>query len=161
MGKENNKSQTVQHTRSLAQPIADELGLILWDVRFEKEGADWFLRIIIDSKEGEGVSFDQCEALSRRLDPLLDEEDFIPQSYYLEVSSPGLMRPLRRPEHFTATIGMEVEVKPYQPRNGQRQLVALLEDYQDGVMTLKQDQEQFSLPVKDCAWVKRHDDLEF
>lgn len=161
MGKENNKSQTVQHTRSLAQPIADELGLILWDVRFEKEGADWFLRIIIDSKEGEGVSFDQCEALSRRLDPLLDEEDFIPQSYYLEVSSPGLMRPLRRPEHFTATIGMEVEVKLYQPRNGQRQLVALLEDYQDGVMTLKQDQEQFSLPVKDCTWVKRHDDLEF
>ena len=161
MGKENNKSQTVQHTRSLAQPIADELGLILWDVRFEKEGADWFLRIIIDSKEGEGVSFDQCEALSRRLDPLLDEEYFNPQSYYLEVSSPGLMRPLRRPEHFTATIGMEVEVKLYQPRNGQRQLVALLEDYQDGVMTLKQDQEQFSLPVKDCAWVKRHDDLEF
>ena len=161
MGKENNKSQTVQHTRSLAQPIADELGLILWDDRNKKEGADWFLRIIIDSKEGEGVSFDQCEALSRRLDPLLDEEDFIPQSYYLEVSSPGLMRPLRRPEHFTATIGMEVEVKLYQPRNGQRQLVALLEDYQDGVMTLKQDQEQFSLPVKDCAWVKRHDDLEF
>lgn len=161
MGKESNKSQTVQRTQALAQPIADELGLILWDVRFEKEGADWFLRIIIDSKEPGGVSFDQCEALSRRLDPLLDEEDFIEQSYYLEVSSPGLMRPLRRPEHFTATIGMEVEMKLYQPRNGQRQFTALLKDYQDGVMTLEQEEEQFMLPVKDCAWVKRYDDLEF
>lgn len=160
MGKEGNKSQTVARTIALAQPIAQELGLILWDVRFEKEGADWFLRIIIDSQEG-GVSFDQCEAVSRRLDPLLDEEDFISQSYYLEVSSPGLMRPLRRPEHFTATIGMEVEAKLYQPRNGQRQIIALLEDYQDGVMTLKQQEEIFSLPVKDCAWVKRHDDIEF
>lgn len=161
MGKESNKSQTVQRTQALAQPITDELGLILWDVRFEKEGADWFLRIIIDSKESGGVSFDQCEALSRRLDPLLDEEDFIEQSYYLEVSSPGLMRPLRRPEHFTATIGMEVEMKLYQPRNGQRQFTALLKDYQDGVMTLEQEGEQFTLPVKDCAWVKRYDDLEF
>ena len=130
-------------------------------MRFEKEGADWFLRIIIDSKEDGGVSFDQCEALSRRLDPLLDQEDFIAQSYYLEVSSPGLMRPLRRPEHFTATIGMEIEAKLYQPRNGQRQLIALLTDYQDGVMTLTQEEESFSLPVKDCAWVKRHDDIEF
>ena len=148
-----------RRTEELLAPITQAGGYEVVDVEYVREGGNRYLRAYVD-KPG-GITVDDCEAVSRLLSDRLDEEDFIAQSYYLEVSSPGLMRPLRRPEHFTATIGMEIEAKLYQPRNGQRQLIALLTDYQDGVMTLTQEEESFSLPVKDCAWVKRHDDIEF
>ena len=100
------KSSIIETVWKLAEPIAEELGLKLWDVRFEKEGASYFLRIIID-KEG-GVDINACEAMSRRLDPLLDEADPIPQSYYLEVWSAGMDRALERDFHFTETLGQKV-----------------------------------------------------
>ena len=83
----------------MAGPVAEEFGLMLWDVRFVKEGASWILRIIID-KESEPVSINDCVDLSRRMSTLLDEADPIPQSYCLEVTSPGANRELTRPEHF-------------------------------------------------------------
>ena len=82
----------------LAQPIADQMNLSIWDVRYEKEGSGWFLRFFID-KEG-GVTIDDCENFSRAVDPVLDKEDPIDQSYCLEVSSPGVERELKKPEHF-------------------------------------------------------------
>ena len=94
------KGSTVSAVYSLVKPVADELGFTLWDVRFEKEGGSWFLRIILD-KPG-GVDMDDCAEMSRRVDPILDEADPIEQSYYLEVASAGLGRELRTPEHFEA-----------------------------------------------------------
>ena len=107
------KSSIIETVWKLAEPIAEELGLKLWDVRFEKEGASYFLRIIID-KEG-GVDINACEAMSRRLDPLLDEADPIPQSYYLEVWSAGMDRTLERDFHFTETLGQKVTIGLFEP----------------------------------------------
>ena len=89
------KGGVAQRVWDMALPLAQELGLSLWDVQFVKEGADWFLRIFID-KEG-GVSIDDCVDMTHAIDPVLDREDPIPQEYLLEVSSPGLERKLTRP----------------------------------------------------------------
>lgn len=102
--------------RALAEPLAQRLGLRIWDVRFVKEGADWYLRVFID-REG-GVSIDDCVDLSRLLSPALDEADPIDCSYCLEVSSPGVERELTRPEHFEAYTGRPVTVRLIRPRDG-------------------------------------------
>ena len=86
------------HVRELVAPTADELGLKLWDVEYVKEGADYVLRITIDSDEG--ITIDDCERFHRAIDPVIDEDDPIENSYKLEVSSPGVERVLTRPEHF-------------------------------------------------------------
>ncbi len=93
----------------IAKPIADELGVEIWDIRFLKEGTDWFLRIFIDKPEG--ISINDCENMSRAIDAPLDELDPIEQSYCLEVSSPSLERELTRPEHFERYSGSPVKVK--------------------------------------------------
>lgn len=115
---------TVAVCARLAQPVAEELGLVLWDVRFVKEGAAWYLRYIIDKEEG--VSIDDCVEMSRRLNPILDEADPIPQAYCMEVSSPGLNRELVKPAHFAAFEGWPVTVKLYQPVDGSRELTGRL-----------------------------------
>ena len=97
------KTNTVEVVTALAKPVVEQMGLQLWDVRFEKEGASWYLRIFID-KEG-GVTIDDCENLSRAMDQILDDADPISQSYYLEVSSPGIGRDLVRPWHFQRYLG--------------------------------------------------------
>ena len=106
----------VQKAWVLAEPYARQLGLTLWDVLFVKEGASWYLRYIID-KEG-GVTIDDCEALSRAVNDPLDEADFIREAYYLEVSSPGLCRELKRPEHFAAMNGRPVQILLDSPEGG-------------------------------------------
>ena len=90
---------------AIVRPVVEGMGLRLWDVRFEKEGPDWFLRVLIDRDTP--LDTDTCEAVSRAIDPLLDEADPIDQSYYLEVGSPGLGRKLTRPEHFAALAGQK------------------------------------------------------
>ena len=104
---------TVAAVTAIAQPIAERLGLRLWDVRFVKEGADWFLRVFID-KDG-GVGIDDCVAMSHALDKPLDEADPIEQSYCLEVSSPGTDRELTRPAHFEACLGERVRARLIRP----------------------------------------------
>ena len=149
---------TVEAVRKLAGPIAAGLGLSLWDVRFLKEGADWFLRIFID-KPG-GISIEDCEAMSRAVDGPLDELDPIEQSYCLEVSSPGLNRELTRGEHFAAFLGAAVRVRLIRPmEDGRRSLSGALEDYRDGVITVHPEQgESVSLNVKETASVRLADD---
>ena len=116
---------TVNTVWQLAEPYAKELGLELWDVRFEKEGADWFLRIFID-KEG-GVSIDDCVDMSHAIDKPLDEADPIEQSYCLEVCSPGVERELKRDEHFLKFIGSPVMVKLIRPLENKREYNGILE----------------------------------
>ena len=104
--------------RQLCEPVAEELGLWIWDVEFLKEGARKVLRITIDSEEG--VNIDDCEKMHRAIDPLLDEADPIEEQYYLEVSSPGLERELKNEDHIYACEGWDVEVRLYAPLNGSK-----------------------------------------
>ncbi len=129
MAKQKQKN-TVEIVTEICTPVAQRLGFSIWDVRFEKEGASWFLRVFID-KEG-GVTIDDCEAMSVAIDPLLDEADPISQSYYLEVSSPGLDRELCRPWHFQQYIGSVVDVRTIRPVDGVRDFTGKLLGYEDG-----------------------------
>lgn len=155
------KGSTASVVYDLAKPIAEELGLTLWDVRFEKEGSSWFLRVILD-KPGGNVDMDDCEAVSRRLDPVLDEADPIEQSYYLEVGSAGLGRELRDPAHFEACLGMEVRARLIRAdETGRRDVEGTLVSYEDGAVTIKQaDGKENRLTVKGCSFVKLNDDSE-
>ena len=113
-----------QRVEALALPIAQSLGFSLWDVEFKKEGSAHILRILID-KEG-GVSLDDCADFSHAIDPVLDKEDPVPTQYYLEVSSAGLTRQLRREEHFAKCIGRDVDVKLYKQQNGKKLITGAL-----------------------------------
>ena len=103
---------------ALAQPLADELGYVLWDVEYVREGADYYLRITIDSEAG--ITIDDCERFSRAIDPVLDREDPIPDSYHLEVSSPGIEREIKTPAHVQACLGLAVEARLFAPLQGSR-----------------------------------------
>ena len=110
--------------REIITPTADELGYYLWDVEYVKEGADFILRVTID--QDEGITIDDCERMTRAIDPILDEHDPIPDSYLLEVSSPGIERELTRDDHFDLCIGERVEVRLFAPVDGSRVWVGIL-----------------------------------
>ena len=118
----------------IAEPVAACMGLEIWDVRYEKEGGSWYLRIFID-KPG-GVNIDDCEQFSRTVDPLIDEADPIDGSYYFEVSSPGIERELLRPEHFLRYIGQKVTVRLIRPIEGRRDYLGTLKAFESGMLTL-------------------------
>ncbi len=113
-----------ERVRTIIQPTADELGYYLWDVEYVKEGADYILRVTID--QDNGITIDDCEAMTRAIDPILDEHDPIEDSYLLEVSSPGIERELSRDEHFDLCVGEKVEVRLYAPVDGSRTWVGIL-----------------------------------
>lgn len=119
---------------ALAQPVVEQHGCSLWDVEYVREGGQWFLRLYLD-KDG-GVDIDDCEAISRALDPLLDEADPIPESYCFEVSSAGLERPLKRPSDFARFMGHPVTLRLYQPVGGRKELLGDLAGYDDGRITV-------------------------
>ena len=153
------KGNVADRVREMAEPLAKELGLLLWDVQFVKEGADWFLRIFID-KEG-GVGIDDCVDMTHAINPILDREDPIPQEYLLEVSSPGLNRKLSRPEHFRAYLGEPVRVKLIRPmENGARGLEGELLRIEDsGEFEVQLDGEtSVTLEKKECASVNLIDE---
>lgn len=149
-------NRTADRVWALAEPVAASLGLSLWDVRFVKEGASWYLRIFVDKPEG--VFIDDCVDLSHAMDPILDEEDFISQSYYLEVSSPGLGRELTRPEHFTALKGREIRVRLVRPVDGKRDFTGILESFDGASVTLMDGGAPFTFLKNDAAYIKLNDD---
>lgn len=147
---------TVKTVWEIVEPLANELGLKIWDIRFLKEGASWYLRVFID-KDG-GVSIDDCVNLSHAIDKPLDEADPIEQAYYLEVSSPGVERDLVRDEHFTANIGEKIKVKMIRPVLGKREFSGILSDYTDGNITIMcEDETSFTFTKKEASWVKLDD----
>ena len=137
---------------ALALPVVEEAGCSLWDVEYVKEAGTWFLRVYID-KEG-GVSIDDCEAVSRPLSDLLDQADPIQGSYTFEVSSAGADRALKKPEHFAAFQGAEVEVKLYRPREGRKEFVGLLKGFEDGNVTLDADGSETVFTKQEIALVR-------
>ena len=147
---------TVSAVWEIAQPIAESLGLELWDVRFEKEGADWFLRVFID--RAGGTPMDACVDMSHALDKPLDEADPIEQSYCLEVCSPGLERSLKRDSHFEKSIGKPVQVKLIRPLDGTREFKGRLESYDNGIFELlTEDGTKLAINKKETSYVKLDD----
>lgn len=145
-------AKVTELVRVLAQPIAAETGCGIWDVEYVREAGTWFLRVYLD-KEG-GVTIDDCEAVSRPLSDALDEADPIEGSYTLEVSSAGIDRVLRHPEHFTAFLGSEVEVRLYRPMEGRKDHVGLLRGYDNGDVTVELPRGAVTFPKKDVAQVR-------
>ena len=145
------KKNIASTVRELITPIADELGYMLWDVEYVKEGADMILRITIDKEEG--IDIEDCEKMSRAIDPVIDEADPIETSYRMEVSSPGVERILSRPEHFEKCIGEKVEIKLYAPRNGQKQFIGILSAADSGSITIDLNGENVVLEKSAVAKV--------
>jgi len=123
-------SRITDEVWKIAEPVAINHGCEIWDVEYVKEAGEWYLRVFIDSESG--VNIDQCEAVSRELDPILDEKDLISDSYIFEVSSAGLERTLKRPSDFERYIGALVEVKLYKAKNGRKEYVGRLSAYYKG-----------------------------
>lgn len=145
-------NKTAELVYGLAKPIADELGLNIWDVRFEKEGSMWILLVVID-KEG-GISLDDCEAMSRPLDAKLDEVDPIEQSYCLEVSSAGIERELTKDWHFDACKGQEIVVRLIRPLNGEREFIGTLTGLVDSEVRIENEDGEMSFKMNDIAVVR-------
>ena len=127
-------SRLTDKIAEIARPVVEEEGCSLWDVEYVREAGTWYLRIFID-KEG-GLSIDDCERISRRLDPVLDEEDPIPDSYVFEVGSAGADRELKRPGDFEQFMGSEVDVRLYQPVDGSKLYTGTLCGYDNGRVSI-------------------------
>ena len=149
---------TVSKVWELCEPIVKDFGLSLWDVRYEKEGADWYLRIFID-KEG-GVDITDCEKVSRAINTPLDELDPIENAYCLEVCSPGIERELVRDEHFIQFIGADIMVRMRRPIEGiGKDFCGVLKGYDDGMVTIADHsgENEVTINKKDAAWIKLDD----
>lgn len=144
--------KVTQIVEELARPVAEAHGCSLWDVEYVREGADYILRVSID-KEG-GVDISDCEAISRALDPILDERDPIPGSYRFEVCSAGLERALKRPEDFARFLGSPVTVKLYRPYNGMKEIPAVLRGYDEGRVTVETGKETVTFEKSQVALVR-------
>ena len=150
-------SNTVDKVFDLAKPLADELGLILWDVRFEKEGANWYLRVFIDKEEG--INIEDCEAISRPLNTILDETNPISQSYIFEVCSPGIARELKKPEHFERFMGEEIRIRLIRAVDNIKEYVGILKEYTKDIITiLDENNTTIEIAPSDCAYIRLNDD---
>ncbi len=136
----------------LALPVVEAAGCSLWDVEYVKEAGQWFLRVYIDKEDG--VSIEDCEAVSRPMSDKLDEVDPIEGSYTFEVSSAGADRVLKKPEHFARYQDAEVEVKLYRPRDGRKDFVGLLKAYENGDLTLEVGGAPMMFEKKEIALVR-------
>ena len=149
---------TVSKVWELCEPIVKGFGLSLWDVRYVKEGADWYLRIFID-KEG-GVDITDYEKVSRAINTPLDELDPIENAYCLEVCSPGVERELVRDEHFMQFIGADIMVRMRRPIEGiGKDFCGVLKGYDDGMVTVSDHsgENEVTISKKDAAWIKLDD----
>ena len=136
----------------LAEPVVAEHGCSLWDVEYVREGSEYFLRLYLD-KEG-GVDINDCEAISRAMDPILDEADPISGSYHFEVCSAGLERVLKRPGDFARFLGENITVKLYRPRNGLKEIPCVLRGYNNGKLTVEAGKETITFEKSEVALVR-------
>lgn len=144
--------KVTQIVESFARPIVEQHGCTLWDVEYVREGDTRYLRLLID-KDG-GVDISDCEAISRAVDPILDEKDPIAESYVFEVSSAGLERTLKRPEDFARFMGSPVLVKLYRPHNGSKELPGVLSGFDDGRVTVTVGAENITFERSQVALVR-------
>lgn len=136
----------------LLKSIIENIGYELYDVRYEKEGKDYYLRIIIDKPEG--IDINDCEKVNNAINDILDEADYIKDQYFLEVSSPGLERILRKDKHFEKQIGNEISLKLFKAIDKQKELIGTLEEYNKEELTIKVDDKTLKINLKDIAIAK-------
>ncbi len=153
----NKGGNTVRVVEELVRPIIEEQGLRLWDVRYEKEGPDWFLRIFIDRDEP--LDMNACEAATRAINPVLDAADPVDGSYYLEVGSPGLGRKLVKDAHFAAKLGEKAEAVLIRPdENGCKSKTGILKSKEGNIVTLSNESGDFSIDTAAASYFKLCDD---
>ncbi len=150
--KEGRKLKVTEQVAQFAKPIVEANGCSLWDIEYVREGSQRFLRLYID-KEG-GIGIDDCEAIAREVNPILDEKDPIPESYCFEVCSAGLERALKRPSDFEAFMNSPVLVKLYRPRNGLKEIPGILRGYEDGRITVEAGKENIIFEKSEVALVR-------
>ena len=141
-----------ERVRAFAEPVVEAHGCSLWDVEYVREGGEWFLRLYID-KDG-GVNINDCEAISRAVDPILDREDPIETSYRFEVCSAGLERQLKRPSDFERYLGADVLVKLYRPKNGVKEYPCVLTGYENGDITVSYAGQTLTFSGSEVALVR-------
>ena len=147
------KENYEQKTEEILLPITEEYGFELVDVEYVKEGSTWYLRAYID-KPG-GIDINDCEKVSRRLSDLLDEKDYIEDAYILEVSSPGLGRPLKKEKDFKRSMGEQVEIKLYRAVDRQKDFTGALAAYDENTVTIRyEDGSESTFDRKDIALIR-------
>ena len=146
-------TEIVARTEELVIPIIEENHFELVDVEYVKEGANWYLRIYAD-KEG-GINIDDCVLISRALEAKLDEEDFIKDAYILEVSSPGLGRPLKKDRDFERHLGKAVEIKLYKAMEGCKEYEGILKAFSKDAVTVETEEKEYTFSRKDIAVIRQ------
>ncbi len=147
------REQYEKQTEELLLPIVESNGFELVDVEYVKEAGTWYLRAYID-KPG-GISVDDCEVVSRAFSDILDEKDYIDDTYIFEVSSPGLGRPLKKEKDFLRSLGEEVEIRTYRPINRQKEFVGVLKAYDSDSVTIEYEDETTQVFLKsDIALIR-------
>lgn len=142
-----------QKTEEILQPIVDEYQFELVDVEYVKEGGTWYLRAYID-KPG-GITVDDCEMVSRRLSDILDEQDYIDEAYIMEISSPGLGRPLKKEKDFKRSLGEEVEIRTYRMIDKQKEFTGILKSYDENTVTIElEDAAEKTFDKGDIALIR-------
>ncbi len=143
------KKSIKETVREAILQTVTELGYRIWDVTYSKVGADYHLEITIDSDAG--INIEDCEKVHRAIDPILDEADPIENFYYLEVSSPGVERELRTDEHIKLSVGMRAEAKLFTQKDGRRQIIGVIKDYDGEVLTLTEETGDITLAKNEIA----------
>lgn len=141
-----------QKTEALLGPIAVQNQVSVYDVEYVKEGSDYYLRAYIDKPEG--VNIQDCENVSRALSDALDREDFIPDAYILEVSSPGLGRTLKKDKHLNASLGEEVEIKLFKPIEKCKEFKGVLERFDESTLTIRDGGEEKTFARNEIALIR-------
>lgn len=140
-------------TEELITPILDHMNFELVDVEYVKEGGTWYLRAYID-KEG-GITVNDCEAVAREMNEILDREDFVEDSYVFEVSSPGLGRPLKKEKDYIRSMGKEVEIRTYRAINREKEFYGILSAYDENTVTIKtEDGTEMTFEKSDIALIR-------
>ena len=137
----------------IKKPIED-LGYSLYDVQYAKEGKDYFLRIFIDNEKG--IDLNDCEKVNNAINDLLDEADYIKEQYFLEVSSPGVERVLRKDNHLQENIEKEVEIKLFKPQDGRKEFIGILKKFDIENIEIEEENEEVVIPRKNISLIKLH-----
>lgn len=147
------KGRTIEtRTEEVLAPIAEANGVEIYDVEYVKEGSDWYLRAYIDKPEG--VNILDCENVSRALSDKLDEEDFIDEAYILEVSSPGLGRTLKKDKHLEKSLGEEVELRLYKPKDKQKEFAGILKAFDENSVTIETQEKEKVFARSEIALIR-------
>lgn len=150
---------TVQIVQKLCEPVAKEMGLYIWDIKYIKEGSSWFLRILMD-KDG-GININDCEMFHQAMSKILDDEDPIKDPYWLEISSPGIERELVHDWHFEKMQGQLIQVNFFRPIEGEKVFVGeLINKDDEGVHILLEEDLEMTFQMKEVAWVRQYVELD-